>query len=275
MSKEDSTLAGMPTENRKEIIWGRQGLPPKFYGTELIGEALFEVLKTMDRSTMNGFVEFKEAFKTHNFGLDISHCTGPISDCIAPSRWFNPEGFGLNTLRLESVWGIGIFDINYGVISRSATEIPAREEVQDWKTKRQWDEITKNYDILRQKKSGQMPLSQIVYMDSKRVFLTKSGQIFVIEVEWEADHLTPSVYKPTVFKVTKLSICARYSTRNKSSVLKFINDFGLEAGMETLSGLRLALQSSNYRLREALEPNEKAEKMLVGLLSRTNTETKS
>ena len=266
---QDTPLAGMPTKTLNEIFWGRKGLPVEFYGSELIAEALFEALKTMDRKTMDGFVHFNEAFQKHRFGLD-NIVVESAADCISPPRWFNPDGVNLSLLGLEHIWGIGTYGTEYGQVWRSVTEMPAENEIGQWVTKSKWDEVTCQNDVVRVEKSEQMPLWQISHMRTKRVFLTQNGRMFVVTVEWEAVKLAPEVYKPNRFRATKVTFQSLYSVRHTMDILEFVIDHGLNAGLAVLSGLKLALQSSNYRLREALEPNEKAEEMLAGLLSRVS-----
>lgn len=265
----DTSLAGMPTETRKEILWDRNGLPAEFYGPELIAEALFEALKTMDCSTMKGFVPFNQALRKHRFGLDNTIVEG-AADVISPPRWFNPSGVNLNLLDLERVWGVGTFDTKYGVIGRCETSIPSGDETECWLAKSEWDDDTRQNDISRVSKPDQMPSWRISHMRAKRVFLSQSGRIVVVDIECEAVKLAPQAYRPKHFRVGKIIFDSRYGANHKESILRFLTDHGLKAGVAVMSGLKLALQSSNYCIREALEPNEKAEKMLDGLLAQVN-----
>lgn len=268
MSNE-TTLAGMPTKTRNEILWGRKGLPAEFYGPELIAEALSTVLQKMDLSTMDGFVHFNEAFRGHHFGLD-NIVIEAVADCISPPRWFNPDGVNLNLLGLELVWGIGTFGTEYGLVWRSLDEVPEDFVPQDWLEKAAWEQMVRENEADRFSVHDQMPAWQISHMRTKRVFLTQSGRMFVVEVEWKAGKLAPQVYKPNRFQVTKVTFISLYGAWQKKDTLEFLSDHGPRAGVAVLSGLQLALQSSNYRLREALKTNEKAEKKVLELLARVS-----
>jgi len=265
----DETLAGMPMEIRKEILWGRTGLTAGFFGPELIAEALCEVLRKMDLSTMEGFVRFDEAFRSHPFGLD-NIVVEVAAGCLSLPHWSNPDGANLSLLGLGHVWGIGTFGAAYGLVCRSATEMPPTGEVGQWLPKPAWDEATRHIDSSRLEESGKMPMWQISHMRTKRVFLTQGGQMFVVEVEWEAVELAPKVYKPNRFQATKVTFRSSYGTWDQKDSLEFVTSHGLKAGMAVLSGLQLALQSSNHRLRETLKTNERAEAILVRLLAQTN-----
>lgn len=269
MSNE-TTLAGMPTKTRNEILWGRKGLPAEFYGKELIAEALFEALKTMDRSTMHGFVSFNEAFRSHHFGVD-SNVVDAKDGSIHPSNWHNPDGANISVLGLKHVWGIGSFGTEYGIEHRSITAKPALEDIREWWTTAELQDAIEVNNARRSQGFDEMPHWQIVFMRTKRVFLTKFGRLFVVEVEWEAVTLAPQVYKPNRFRAEQVNFNSLYNVRQKSDIEEFVKDHGLKAGTAVLYGLKLALQSSNYRLREALKPNEKTEAMLSGLLSQISS----
>jgi hypothetical protein len=265
----DTALAGMPTNKRKEILWSRKGLPPEFFGEDLIAEALFEALQTMDRSTMDGFVHFTEAFRKHRFGLD-NIVIEAADGCISPSCWLGRDEVNLSLLGLEHVWGIGTFDTEYGIEDRSVKTMPALEDIQEWWTAAKLDEAILA-DKHRYMSFGGMPRWQVSHMKTKRVFLTQSGQVLVIDVKWEAAELDLVAYRPTHFRCMTVTFSSLYNAQRIDSILRLMNDYSLQALMAVLYGLKLALQSSNYRLRKELEPNEKAEKMLAGLLAQANS----
>jgi len=259
----DETLAGMPMYKRQEILWGRGGLSAGFFGHKLIAEALCEVSWKMNLSTMDGFVHFDKAFMSHPFGLD-NIVVEVAADCLSPPHWSNPGGADLSLLGLEHVWGIGTFGAEYGLVRRSATEMPPVGEVGRWFPKPAWD------GSFRHKGRKEMSVWQISHMRTRRVFLTRHGMMFIVEVEWEANKLDPEVYKPKRFRATKVTFQSSYDICSRKDTLEFVTSHGLKAGMAVLSGLQLALQSSNHRLRETLKTNEKAEAILVRLLAQVN-----
>lgn len=259
----DAHLAGMPTEQRNEILWGRQGLPTEFFGPELLTEALFTVFSKIELSTMRGFIPFETAFTKHHFGLD-NLVIEVIDECTARRNIHGDDRVNHKLFTLDMVWGIGTFGVSYDVVPRSPNASSETKKV----TRPEWEEIVRQNNERRKTFPDAMPEWQISAMQTKRIFLCKNGYMVVFEVDWQATKLSPEGYKPMRFQVTKVTYSTVHDTRDKCSWHDFLTNHGLRAGRAVLFGLEMALKSSNYQLQEALEPNIKAERIVHAIRKR-------
>lgn len=262
----DKAAAGMP--NRiipKEVLWGRQGLGPDYYGPDLIAEALREVFNTAELDRLRNFTSFHGAFMDHAFrtGWRVSESTRyyPCDEIK-----LHPE---VTEFDLKEVIGVGIFGTRYGLAEREDKSV--RPSPHRWVSSEEWDLITYACDERRKSEPGHMPSEQVTHMSNHRVFLSRSRKLIVFTCHWRADRLLPESYLPTSFTADQIESWPDIFDITPQGLHRFCESLGASAGSALLNGFTLQLQSSNYQVRQELEKNEKAEAMAKTLLSRIKT----
>jgi hypothetical protein len=245
----------------KDVLWGRQGLGPDYYGPDLIAEALWEVVKAAELNKLRNFVPFLGAFMEQFLRTDWR--------VSGNSRSYPCEKIELSSkvseYDLEYVSGVGIFGTRYGVARRDdMSEMPSPHR---WLWEQEWALITHACDNRRKSEPDHLPSEQIVSMNNLRVFMSRSRKLIVFACNWRTETPRPDCYLPSTFNVDLIELRHAFDL-TKEGIQEFCQEYGANAGLAVLYGFSLQLQSSNYRVRKELEENEKAEVMAKELLAR-------
>lgn len=253
----DNTAAGMPkTIDPKEVLWGRQGLGPGYFGPELIAEALWEVLNTTELLRLRNFAPFLNAFVRHS----PSDCRVNSIGLAEINSKFQEQHGGL-----EWLLGVGSFGTSYGLVSRQW--VSGTRWTPHWVTKEEWDQVTQASDETRKSQQDYLPPEQVERMINERVFLSRKSKLVVMRCVYKASGLNPEGYLPYAYLVEYIDVHDGFDL-TQEGVLAFCQKFGARAGAALLEGLSLQLQSTNYQVRQELKANEAAEAMAKRLLTR-------
>ncbi len=259
MSTDNATV-GIPNHiDPKKVLWGRQGLGPDFFGPTVIAEAIWQVFKTAELQYLHNFVPFLGAIVEQTFEKSwrVSSTT----------RSYPCNNIKLNPLiteyDLENVCGVGMFGTMYGLVPRS----DSTQLIIEYVAEQEWKRETLLCDDRRKSEPEHMPDDQILGMRNERIFLTRSRKLAVFYCDWYTETPRPDDYYPSSYTINEMELRSVFEL-TPEGILDFCNWYGAEAGLALLQGFDLQLQSTNYRVREKLKENEKAEAMAKSLLAR-------
>jgi hypothetical protein len=252
----DAAVAEMSEIEKKEILWGREGFGPEYFGDQLVGEALEEVVSAIDFSKLRGFMPFARAFSYGHLHPELRIEEGS-HPCMDPEMWMNEDQrMSLTSSDLARVWGLGCFEVKYGLISRDCkSQIPL---VAEWVSEKQWQQIEENNDAWRKKDPQKMPEYQVAHVKYLLPMLTATRKLFILKVTLVALKLQPKIYNPCYFRPTALDLrcCESIKAKNDAEAICLVA--GATAGAAVLYGLFMMLRSSNYQVHQELEQNERA-----------------
>ena len=265
----DATVIGMSHHEsfheKRDLLWGRKKFAPEFFGVDLICEMMEEFGKHLHVSTIRGSAPFGEAFRRgfHDPNIRVAEGKHTSLDLI---NWIEQKEKRPSERDLKRVWVLGSYGVNYGVINRNfSTRIP---EVEEWVTASEWNEVKNHNAACQRIQPSRMPKYQVAYLENTRPFLTASGLVFALRVDWIVEELLPKAYVPSHFRPTKLTLDTVVNLHEEGALRSFCLGQGPAAGVALLRGLYKVLETSNLKVLVELNQNEEAKGLARKLLDR-------